>query len=79
VSDELKEKIENSPFTQKALTPEDVIRIYKLARSAAVLANWRAQGRGPRYFKRNRRIFYLPADVEAYQFSQPVLTIDCVR
>jgi hypothetical protein len=64
----------------KALSPEDTIKQYpRLAKSPGVLANWRNQKRGPKYYKVGRKIIYRPEDIEAFLFSNPVLTIDSVR
>ena len=40
------------------------------------LAVWRSKGRGPRYRKISRRVFYMPADLENFASGQVVETID---
>ena len=44
--------------------------------SAGTLEVWRSQGRGPRYRKVGRRIFYMPDDLKKFAFGQVVETID---
>jgi len=65
----------------KALSPEEALKLYPcLARSPGVLANWRNQKRGPKFYKiNNRRVVYRPEDIEAFLFSNPVLTVDSMR
>ncbi|MFH1628438.1 MAG: DNA-binding protein [Pseudomonadota bacterium] len=64
----------------KVLTPKDVIAAYPiLARSEAVLANWRNQRRGPRFFRVSRKIIYRASDIEAFLFRNPVLTRDSLE
>lgn len=66
--------------TKKALTPPEVVEHYPaLTKSTNVLANWRHQKRGPRFYRiSNKRIVYRPEDIERYLFRNPVLTIDSV-
>jgi hypothetical protein len=65
---------------QKILTPKNVIEKYPaLTTSEGTLANWRAQKRGPKFFKLIRRIVYKAEAVEAYLFHNPVLTSDSVE
>lgn len=40
------------------------------------LANLRSQGRGPRFFKVGRKVFYRLEDLEAWLTRQPVRTAD---
>lgn len=65
---------------RKALTPPEVLKEYpELAKSVDVLANWRASGRGPRYYKVGlRRVVYKPEDIEAFLFCKPVVTKNSV-
>ncbi len=44
------------------------------------LEAWRCHGKGPRYYRQTggRRIFYDPADLEAFALGEPVLTTDSV-
>ncbi len=44
--------------------------------SPKTLANLRAQGRGPRYFRRGRLVFYRPEDVKMWIEQQETKTID---
>lgn len=61
----------------KVLSPKDVVEQYPaLTTSAAVLANWRSQKRGPRYYKSAKKVFYRASDVEQFIFRNPVLTLD---
>ncbi|OPY13241.1 MAG: hypothetical protein A4E66_00845 [Syntrophus sp. PtaB.Bin001] len=63
-----------------ALTPKQVTEHYpQLTESEGVLANWRTQKKGPKYYKVGNKILYRPTDIEDYMFSCPVLTIDSVR
>jgi len=41
---------------------------------------WRCHGKGPRYYRQTggRRIFYDPADLEAFALGSPVLTVDSI-
>jgi len=65
--------------TKKALIPKDVVEVYpELTTSEGTLANWRAQKRGPRYYKVSRKVVYRPEDIEAYLFHNPVLTSDSI-
>jgi len=63
----------------KALSPEDVVKVYPaLTNSTGVLANWRCQKVGPRYFKVGRKVVYKTDDIEAFLFRHPVLTSDSI-
>lgn len=48
------------------LTPAETAAVLKL-KSVGTLANWRAQGKGPRWVKHGRRVLYAVADVAAYK------------
>ena len=63
---------------QKVLSPKDVVEEFPcLTTSEAVLANWRSQGVGPKYYRVTpRKIVYDRADVEAFLLREPVLTKD---
>jgi len=66
--------------TKKALTAKEVTEVYPaLTQSEGVLANWRSQKVGPRYFKVGRKVVYKPDDIEAFLFQNPVLTIDSIE
>lgn len=43
---------------------------HRLAKSTAVLANWRYLGTGPRFIKLNRAVRYRVSDVEAWLDEQ---------
>ena len=59
------------------LSPKDVVEQYPaLTSSEGTLANWRAQKRGPKFYKVSRKVVYRPEDVEAFLFQNPVLTSD---
>lgn len=53
-------------MTPDHLTPAETAKHLGL-KSAGTLANWRVQGRGPRYVKHGRRVLYAVADVAAYK------------
>jgi len=61
----------------RVLTPEVVTRLYSIPKGS--LANWRTQGIGPKWYKRNRRIFYRKEDLESWLFSEPHLTTDSIE
>ena len=41
-----------------------------------VMANWRYQKIGPKYYRHNRKIFYLNEDLLAWLKMNPVMTKD---
>jgi predicted DNA-binding transcriptional regulator AlpA len=57
---------------KKYLEPNDVHVLYGI--SEKTLANWRSQGRGPRYLKIGRLVRYAMADLEDWERSKRVLT-----
>ena len=63
-----------SKTIKKAAAAEEVAEIYSIA--AGTLANWRTQGRGPKYFRVGRKILYRLEDVENFLFQNPVMTTD---
>ena len=63
----------------KALSPKDVIQHYPVMGCVGSLANLRCQKRGPKYYTINRKIVYRPEDIEAFLFSNPVLTKDSIE
>jgi hypothetical protein len=44
--------------------------------STGTLANWALQKRGPKFYRRGRRAFYLTEDLLVWLKAHPVLTID---
>lgn len=50
------------------LSPPDVAREYPTSENT--LADWRKKGKGPRYFKFGRRVFYRRSDIEAWIAEQ---------
>jgi len=56
------------------ITPRQAADLYNL--NLGTLANLRTQKRGPQFFRVGRKIFYRPADIEDFLFSNPVITID---
>lgn len=56
-------------------TPEKLSDLFS-GLSVKTLANLRSAGRGPRYFRRGRRIFYRIDDVRLWITESEVLTID---
>ena len=59
---------------RKILRPDEAAEIYSL--NVGSLANMRNHKKGPRYYKRDHKIFYKPSDIEAWLFENPVLTED---
>ncbi len=58
-----------------ALTPREVAHYYGFA--IGTLANWRVQGKGPKYHKvEGSKILYFREDVELYIREYSVQTID---
>lgn len=57
--------------------PEQISEMFGIP--VGVLANWRWMGRGPRYFKTKRRVYYFIDDVITYLQQNPVLTIDSLH
>jgi len=75
-----KQDVTSPPIDRVGLTPEEVVARYpELTRSVGVLANWRSEKKGPKYFKVNTKIVYRPRDIECFLFANPVLTIDSVE
>ena len=64
---------------QKALSPKDVISSYPVLGCEGSLANMRCKKRGPKFFKAGKKVIYRPADIEAWLFQNPVLTIDSIE
>ena len=62
---------------KKILRPDEAAAIYSL--NVGSLGNLRNHKRGPKYFKRDRKIFYRPEDIEKWLFENPVLTEDCIE
>jgi hypothetical protein len=42
----------------------------ELRQKPSTLASWRATGRGPRYYKIGRSVFYAPADLREWLVAQ---------
>jgi len=64
-------------LTKKTLTPHQVSEMYGIAKGT--LGNYRAQRRGPRFYKVGKKVLYRIEDIEAYLFQNPVLTFDSVK
>ena len=47
-----------------------------LGTTTGTLANWRSEGRGPRYIKCGATVLYREADVEAFLAAHAVETVD---
>jgi hypothetical protein len=62
---------------QKAATPDIIAAMYGIP--MGTLANLRWLKRGPKYFKRGRRIFYFIADFEKWLKEEPAETMDSMR
>ena len=56
-------------------TPERLSDLF-LGLSVKTLANLRSAGRGPRYFRRGRRIYYKVGDVRDWLTQNPFVTVD---
>lgn len=63
----------------RALSPKEAITYYPALGTLGHLANLRCQRRGPRFFKAGKSVVYKPADIEAFLFKSPILTIDSER
>jgi len=75
-----KQDVTSPQIDRVGLTPEEVVARYpELTRSVGVLANWRSEKKGPKYFKVNTKIVYRPRDIECFLFANPVLTIDSIE
>jgi hypothetical protein len=61
---------------EKIFTPQALIRERPEVGSAGTLANLRSKGRGPKYFKRGRKILYKESDVDLWLLENPVMTMD---
>jgi hypothetical protein len=62
---------------KKAAGPEMIAEIYGVP--VGTLANLRSQGRGPRFYRRGRRVIYFFADVEKWLTSQPCQTLESIN
>lgn len=60
-----KKSSSSSKADQKLISPDDLGMRWDL--SPRTLANWRADGEGPKYTKIGKRIFYLENDVKRYE------------
>ncbi|MCX5813642.1 MAG: helix-turn-helix domain-containing protein [Proteobacteria bacterium] len=59
---------------QVCMSPQQVSDAYGLPKGT--LANMRWARKGPRFYKQNRKILYKVADLEAWLYQNPVMTID---
>jgi hypothetical protein len=50
---------------KQIITPTQLARRWKVAEGT--LANWRSQGRGPKYFKAGRRVRYNLKHIESFE------------
>jgi hypothetical protein len=55
--------------TDTRLNTKQVAALLKV--TPTTVANWRKQKIGPRWYRRVRKVFYLKADVENWEFSNP--------
>jgi len=62
---------------KKALVPSEVDKVYSIP--AGTQANMRSEGRGPRFYRVGRKIYYFADDVEKWLRSNPVETVDSVE
>ena len=65
-----------SAISKKGFTPLDISSIYGIPEGS--LANMRCKRIGPKFYKAGRKVIYRAADVEAWLYSQPVLTRDSI-
>ncbi|HQP25438.1 MAG TPA: hypothetical protein PLP16_09740 [Smithellaceae bacterium] len=49
---------------------------FAIGTTPAVMANWRCAKVGPKYYKQNRKVFYLYEDLTAWLKMHPVITKD---
>lgn len=70
----MKQRIERK---KAAGGPEVVSEIYGVP--TGTLANMRSQGRGPKFYRRGRRVIYFFTDVENWLTSEPCLTFDSIQ
>jgi hypothetical protein len=73
---ETKKRKEPKPLQpgQKAGPPEVMAVTYNC--SAGHLANLRSRKEGPKFYKRDHRIYYKVSDFEEWLFSNPIMTAD---
>jgi len=55
------------------LSVKSTVAAEMLGLSRGTLANWRAEGRGPRYIKLGRDVLYRVSDLEAWLDAQPTI------
>ncbi|KHK04041.1 helix-turn-helix transcriptional regulator [Desulfovibrio sp. TomC] len=55
-----------------SLTQEDVETLYGIPHKT--LEDWRCSGKGPRYIKPGKRVYYLREDIEAFMNASAVVT-----
>ena len=55
-------------MTQTNLTPEETAQ--RLRTTVGTLANWRVQGKGPKFIKVGRKVLYPVTKVLAYEVEQ---------
>jgi len=54
----------------KFLTPDEVCARWKGILTPGTLANWRNQGKGPKYVKMGGKILYKEDDIEEFEKSK---------
>lgn len=69
--------MEKKAFQKKMVSTIEAGSLFST--SPGSLANWRSQGRGPRFFKIGRKILYSLPDLEAFFYRSPVLTKDSLE
>lgn len=62
---------------RKSVTPQQAATIYGL--SVGHMANLRSKGRGCRFFRCGRRIYYRVDELENWLLGNPVLTTDSIQ
>jgi hypothetical protein len=61
----------------KCAGPEVISRLYNIP--TGTLGNLRSARRGPKFYKRGRRVFYFLSDVEEWLRQTPILTTDSIK
>ena len=71
---DIRKNYKNLELPRRALTPIEVEQIYGVP--VGTLANWRHQGKGAKYYKVSRKIYYLVSDFDRWFKKELVLTSD---
>lgn len=66
----VKSSVAELPPLDLRLTPEELSDLWKGRISVGTLANWRVLGKGPKFMKIGREVFYPLSEVLSYEQSQ---------